>query len=1214
MNGTINDNCSTIEIDEDPLVEYGALSVGVMTLGLILLVEVLRHKIDHEAHGRPFFQAVLSGVYSELATLGIVEFMLYVLNSYYHDLDQKKYKVFADVHFALFYTAILNAFQSVILAVVSNRVAHRIWVKTEMLEVNHYVEIREEFEKVKKDIWFTASSSTAASTDGDNTRTETTKSPSAWYSYPLLRRYRYNQLLLQIRFHELRMHFIDAYKLPIRLKLSDYLLKSQERVLLKLVHVSSMAWLLLTGAVNLLYYLTGIISYEAKESLIGITLNIVFLLCMTTFAGVATLVYWKMKAVFRAIMGEEKLWDVHNADQEERDRLAVKQLELFWGSDPKYVIALLQFMQFGYAVMVSVTIIFWDEVSTSDYSVMLYLALIGFCYAIFVMAHLMAQLVKLDTDSLRTILPMNLAVEGTNAEKRMERANRVARRKTRSEGVAAMAAGSSLLRSSNHKGSMDDSQMMLRGTDLHPVAETEASVTKTSYRRSERRKAKSDGVTGMIPDIAESEPFKPVLIHTKRKGVRIKLEKDDYSIGGRSDADDVPEIDIVLNDTLSFQSHSHFSLLMWLRKYFLSKKYVLVSNVFGTMIAFFFVGKRVERFLHTDGILEGDKYVSFDFKESHSFWALLLMMSAFLIVDITILSVLGFRALTRKERKVIIAAALDILLVLTCMMMFIMAEIARCCDSLGNDSSTGIDDTSCNCAAFGARLYGGLGNIEPYVSLLALRVFRPVLASYLVKCTENGHQKVVEQSEFKTNPFDVFGESTGPNRVLSHQPHGHAITHHGQEKASLEPVSKLWMSAVSRHPEIVEKHGQFSGEILKVMLGIYVENEVTRLDKKDSELPVKKAAAVTYSVNREFSGLSSAAQSIILAGKLGRSVKQLTTDEYAADSLSTNRSHIDKIKFKICEEDVLLDDAVTFKAPNARLVRSMRRCNRKVLPILNHWTAVDVVMTKYEMVYFDATDKASDTGLLEALKATRGGKSLRLKDVAIGRRVVGHLEFSEIESVLVHRFFPDQSTDIDMDSVRGASQVEFWIDAHLHHGEMWNTIKQDQLRIKTVDGRELVLRFYSDLEDAQHHPEHSGPDTEEVGPIYKNNAFQWVQTIGRYCGPLQLKQKLPHFGDQTDEELRDYLFVVKDDHKHHHHRGDLRSRWSSAFPHTGRQLSFNGDHSPTRRGYARPASFGESAVDRTTSPLPRPGRLFQRSKSETEKDTAFTEINERLEL
>ena len=70
---------------------------------------------------------------------------------------------------------------------------------------------------------------------------------------------------------------------------SDYLLKSQERVLLKLVHVSSMAWLLLMGAVNLLCYMTGIISYEAKQSPIGETLNILFLICMTIFAGVAVL-------------------------------------------------------------------------------------------------------------------------------------------------------------------------------------------------------------------------------------------------------------------------------------------------------------------------------------------------------------------------------------------------------------------------------------------------------------------------------------------------------------------------------------------------------------------------------------------------------------------------------------------------------------------------------------------------------------------------------------------------------------------------------------------------------------------------------------------------------------------------------------------------------------------------------------------------------------
>ena len=46
-------------------VDYSVLSVGVMTLGLILVVEVLRHKIDHAALHRPFCKAVLEGVYSE---------------------------------------------------------------------------------------------------------------------------------------------------------------------------------------------------------------------------------------------------------------------------------------------------------------------------------------------------------------------------------------------------------------------------------------------------------------------------------------------------------------------------------------------------------------------------------------------------------------------------------------------------------------------------------------------------------------------------------------------------------------------------------------------------------------------------------------------------------------------------------------------------------------------------------------------------------------------------------------------------------------------------------------------------------------------------------------------------------------------------------------------------------------------------------------------
>jgi hypothetical protein len=45
--------------------DYSVLSVAVMTLGLIMVVEVLRHRLDHAAMGRPYFSAVLENIYGE---------------------------------------------------------------------------------------------------------------------------------------------------------------------------------------------------------------------------------------------------------------------------------------------------------------------------------------------------------------------------------------------------------------------------------------------------------------------------------------------------------------------------------------------------------------------------------------------------------------------------------------------------------------------------------------------------------------------------------------------------------------------------------------------------------------------------------------------------------------------------------------------------------------------------------------------------------------------------------------------------------------------------------------------------------------------------------------------------------------------------------------------------------------------------------------------
>lgn len=54
---------------------YGAMSVAVLTLGLVIIVEAILHRIDLSALHKPFYQAVLDAVYRE-CTLYILLLLL----------------------------------------------------------------------------------------------------------------------------------------------------------------------------------------------------------------------------------------------------------------------------------------------------------------------------------------------------------------------------------------------------------------------------------------------------------------------------------------------------------------------------------------------------------------------------------------------------------------------------------------------------------------------------------------------------------------------------------------------------------------------------------------------------------------------------------------------------------------------------------------------------------------------------------------------------------------------------------------------------------------------------------------------------------------------------------------------------------------------------------------------------------------------------------
>ena len=230
--------------------------------------------------------------YITVATLGMVEFVIFLLHSYYSNLDVDSEAVFAKVHFMLFYTALINALQSAVLAFFSTRVSNHLWVRTEQLEIDHYVEIRMEFEKLHKKLVVGNEDDEGSlheeSADAIFSRRGLIKIWRGFIdflSHPRLK-WRHDALLVQIRFHELRVHFLKANDLPLKFKLSDYLKRSELNVLEKLVHVSTFAWLLLCGAVNLMYFSMGMVAYVSnKEGLVGDFMTSVFFASLCAFVA-----------------------------------------------------------------------------------------------------------------------------------------------------------------------------------------------------------------------------------------------------------------------------------------------------------------------------------------------------------------------------------------------------------------------------------------------------------------------------------------------------------------------------------------------------------------------------------------------------------------------------------------------------------------------------------------------------------------------------------------------------------------------------------------------------------------------------------------------------------------------------------------------------------------------------------------------------------------
>lgn len=1196
----------------------------------------------------------LSTLFITVATLGIVEFVVFLIQKYYAGLDKAQKEVFADVHFMLFYCALFNALQSVLMAVTSYSVANRLWVRTEQLELDHYIEIREEFERVDAILFADAQTQPSQRVPASEFVFEYNlrsirKLWERFYRfvrYPILSQ-RHADLLVQVRFHDLRLHFLKANELPLQLKVSDYLKRSLLSVLQHLVHISAVAWLLLTGAIALLYFFMGIVIYVTNDlKMVGVSMTWIYLCGLIFFVVVSLLIKNKMNWIFQRIMRMRVTNNDFKSGMSIRkgEKVVQNQLDLFWGGNPNYITVFIQFAQFGFALSLAVMLVFWNDINVKGTPVAswVYIFSVFICYAAFVVimaqviprytlctslgqlvnkehlqetlgefylqeaerkrqrrleeehdgdfigmddldeasdlskespnsnestrsttsgeqdkTTLLADLVQTDTESLRAAFPMPMdSLMRWNGEKSLRSMNeRKLRRKAVSDGVAMMRQmGSSLppkipsaprarMERKKSNSASDAIQQMQESEDANPVRrstsgsslnklsrtaspieavpEHEETPARRSKSQPRRIKTRSSG----------SAPLPPLEETTSDEVIEVAVSVDPL-VGSMAtlshpeeptDSDDHSDIDDLPEVHRYDENHGHHeesqSLNYVVKEYFSGPKYPVVSAVFGTLCCFWVVGQRVEGLLLATGAMP-DLENTFQFPLKVSFWWEAAYLCCFILSSSFVSFAFGCgRATSNRERALSLAGALDLVLASTCLVLLMIAEAQRCYCVEGDDKA------GC-CPAFGSRSYGGIGNIEPFTSLIALRIFRFWAAKRIIRFLD----KYTEWSSKDSPPKE-------DHHKHDHGHHGHGHGHGDPRELAIE----VWKGALCLYPEVVEEHGEFSTELLQKMLGVD-----TSINKPERELVTSIPADEVSTLDANVSADETSAKARgSYVPKRVRHRQSFKAEQNAAAAMSAVAPAEHQVA-KVPSEDEMSVEEITFIRPTAKVLRSMRRCDRKLLPLINTWSAVDVVMTKYEIVYFEAVDisdpckdkySMSEVQSMEegrkALEGTMGGKGLRLKDVAKGRKVVGHMAMSDIDNVHVDRVLPHEDKKLGEVACPIERHDEFWGQNEKSYGDKdglsrearWAQLKEDRLMIHSESGT-LCFRFYTDLHDMETHRDRCLRESERKGKLHKDLALLWCQSIARICQRAQLKQKLDHYGDGNDEELRDFLRVV----------------------------------------------------------------------------------------
>jgi len=597
---------------------------------------------------------------------------------------------------------------------------------------------------------------------------------------------------------------------------------------------------------------------------------------------------------------------------------------------------------------------------------------------------------------------------------------------------------------------------------------------------------------------------------------------------GESDFD-VPEALLSNETTADHHGLEAITKNIDLVVFFQCSSYRTMSLLFGPMICFFLVATRVQIFnIYAGDYIDQTAYESFKMTKLFmpSFW---LQVSLYCIMMVEMLLVIIVFLSKRGAQGTLVcmncsAAVFGLLVSASCLTFLLAAEIKRTCPD--NDTANtrlldpsedfyepATEDVTVECnPKFGER-NEALGTVEPFTSLILLFPLRFFVARYVVRLFGNGASQDEEKG--------------------SHE--GESDHHHGADPTS--QVRDLWMTSIGTHSNVARSFGPFSAELLQCMLGIYVEYPET-LDAND-----ESTAIVSIRHHKREKSMDSTFE---YTNRM-----EVISDPPAVDQLP--HAPLDCLDLPIREPAVdrlphapgdRLDAPIKasrgddrFAYPNARLLRKMRRCEMRLLPLLNEWETVDVVITKHELILFDVDD-------VTGTSTKSGGKRKQLYTVAKGRTVMDTFNLDDVNFVdIEHRAatlggteFGEDEVDIEMNHIK---LLEHW-EGGIHNyvaaddtmDKRWGNVDEDRLKIHFKSPEmTLFLRFMADLKDMEDRSKIS--DVADEGSDLMNHVGTettlWCRTIARLRGANNLKQHLPHFGNDCNDEMEDFIEMCERD-------------------------------------------------------------------------------------